>query len=1050
LGHLIQKNKNMKLQFNGFLMLLLALITQITFAQDRTVSGTVTDNTGMSLPGVSILIKGTKTGTQTNLDGKYSIKVAPTQSLIFSFIGFDTQEIKASATTINVKLKDASQALEEVVVIGYGVQKKKDVTSSISKIKGDAIQGLVTPSFENQLAGRAAGVQVTAATGIIGESPKIKIRGTASISSGTDPLYVVDGMPMYSGDVGGYATTNALGDINPADIESFEILKDGAATAIYGSRAANGVILITTKKGKKGAMKISYNVVTGFASPTETFDLLNTADFLTISNEKRANRGLTAWAAGSDYDTDWQDLVLNKSAFQMDHNLSLSGGTDKTKYYMSLGYTTQEGVAKANEMSRYTYRGSLEHEVNKWLTLGGNIAVTRTEYDGLNTGRNSLSGNMFNAIRQLPNTSPYDANNPTGYNIDLTTGLMGKGTNLDNIGDNISNIVYVLDHNKYQSKINRTILNTFASAKITKDLTYRFQASVDNPITSGFLYWNPIHGDGRGSLGRLQNNNADLLRWNLQNILSYNKTFAENHNVSATAATEYQKQRNESFFAYGTNLLDTFYNQNLVTGAYGVQESGGSVTETGIISYIGRLSYNYKSKYFAQASIRRDGLSKLSPDNRWNNFTGYSGGWNIAKENFMESISSTVNDLKIRASYSEVGNTEIGSYPYLGLTSASKYGDNNGIAFTQFGNDQLKWETSKKIDFGVDLAMFNDRLRFGFDYFKNDIDGLVLSEPTAPSLGVPSNTISKNIGSLYNKGYEFSVDYNVLNKKDLKIDVGANITLQTNKVTGLPNNNADINGGSSTDVNIAPNIIIRKGESINSLYGFEYWGVNPANGNPVYYKANGSLVQANTIAAPGVTANSYSVFDPNNPSDVATPATLSTTADKKILGNTLPTYFGGFNAKVTYKDFDLTFLARFSGGNKLFNSTRRDLMNQNLNNNSTEILGRWQSAANPGDGWTPRLYSNQNTFLNQSSNATTRFVEDGDFISLDNVSLGYNLPKSLTSKINVSTVRFFVQGQNLVIITKYKGLNPEMETFGVDLNGTPRAKVISMGINVNL
>ncbi|WP_040473604.1 SusC/RagA family TonB-linked outer membrane protein [Flavobacterium frigoris] len=1033
----------MKPKFNQILMLVLALITQITFAQDRSVSGTVSDNSGKPLPGVSVVVKGTQNSTQTDFDGKYSIKVSPTAVLSFSYIGTEKQEIKANSTTINVKLKDASQNLQEVVVIGYGVQKKKDLTSAQSSVKGKDIEGLVTPSFESQLAGRASGVQVTSSTGILGEAPKVRIRGTASISSGTNPLYVVDGMPMYSGDIGGYANTNALGDINPNDIESFEILKDGAATAIYGSRAANGVILITTKKGKKGAMKVAYNVVTGFASATKTHDLLKTEDFLVIANEKRTNRAQTPWAAGNEFDIDWQKAVLNQSAFQMDHNLSFSGGSDKTRYFMSMGYTTQEGVAKANEMQRITLRTSLEHDINNWLTVGGSVAITRTQYDGLNTGRNSLSGNIFNAIRQLPNNPIYDATNPTGYNINLATGNVGQGTNLQPVGDNISNIVYVLDNNKYKSKINRMLVNTFATAKITKDLSYKFQASADNPITSGFLYWNPIHGDGRGSLGRLQNDNTELLRWNIQNILSYNKTFLEKHNVSATAVAEFQKEKNERFFGNGTNLLDTFYNQNLVTGAYGIQESGGSVTEVGIVSYIGRLAYNYDERYFLGASIRRDGLSKLDPSQRWNNFTGYSAAWNIANEGFMKGISNTVNDFKVRASYSEVGNTEIGSYPYLGLTSASKYGDNNGIAFTQFGNNILQWETSKKTDFGVDLALFNNKLKIGFDYFKNDIDGLVLSEPTAPSLGIPSNRITKNVGSLYNKGYEFSADYTIVNTGDLRINVGANLTLQTNEVTSLPNGGADLIGGSSTDVNISPNIIIREGESVNSLYGFEYWGVNPANGNPVYYKADGTLVQGLPVTG------TYKVFDPNNGADVSVAGTLAAT-DKKVLGGTLPTYFGGFNSKITYKNIDFGFLVRFSGGNKLFNSTRRDLVTQNLNNNGTEILGRWQSVENPGDGWTPRLYAGTNTFLNQSSNATTRFVENGDFISLDNVTLGYSLPKSLLAKANLSNVRFFVQGQNLVIITKYKGLNPEMETFGVDLNGTPRAKVISMGINVNL
>lgn len=1038
----------MRSKFKWIFTLLLAFVMQFSFAQEKTITGKVTDASG-PLPGVNVVVKGTTKGTTTNFDGTYSIKAKEGESLVFSFMGMnDVVKTVGSENTINTVLSDESKQLTEVVVIGYGTQKKKDVTTSISKVKGSDIQGLVTPSFESQLAGRSSGVQVSTSTGIVGQAPRVRIRGVSSINGNQDPLYVVDGVPIISGDMGGQANANGLGDINPADIETFDILKDGAAAAIYGSRAAGGVIVITTKRGKKGTMKVSYNNVVGFASPMDKFDLLKTADFITISNEKRTNRGQAPWAVGTEYDTDWQDVVLNKAALQMDHNLSLSGGSDKTKYYLSLGYTSQDGIAKSNSMNRYNMRTNLDHDATKWLTIGGSIGVTKTDYSGLNTGRNSLSGNMFNAIRQLPNTPVYDAANPTGYNINLTTGNMGQWTNLAPVGDNISNIGYVLDNNKLQSKILRTLITTYASANITKDFNYKFQASVDNGATKGLLYWSPVHGDGRGSLGRLQNDQTDILRWNLQNILSYNKTFLDSHNVSATAVAEYQKERYETFFGLGTNLLNEFYNQGLITDSYATKDSGGFIREEGIISYIGRLSYNYKQKYYLQASYRRDGLSKFAPDQRWANFPGVSVGWTVSNENFMARLKETISDLKFRASYAEMGNVEIpgGSYPYLYQYTPSLYANSNGIANTVAGNPILTWETSTKKDLGLDLGIFNDKVKATFDYFINEQGGLVMNKQTDPTSGVPGlngGVVATNVGLMENKGFEASIEYNIINKSDLKWTVNANFTSVKNKVLALPNNNADIVGGTTTDINIQPNIILRAGESLNSLYGFEYWGVNPANGNPVYYKADGSLVQGN------IPNSSYYKFDPNNPSDISTASSL-TTADKKILGSTVPTYYGGFSSSVTYKNLDFGFLFRFSGGNKIFNSTRRELMNQNFNNNSTEILGRWQSPSEPGDGWTPRLWAGGNTFVNQSSNASSRFVEKGDFISLENVSLGYKLPKSILEKINVNSIRLFVQAQNMLLITKYKGLNPEMETLGVDLNGTPRAKVFSMGLNLNL
>lgn len=1029
----------MKTKFNGILTLLLALMVQMTFAQERTITGKVSDETG-PLPGVSVLIDGTSKGTETNFDGNYSIQANRGDVLRFSFVGMTTvTRTVGNDNIINIALASESNTLDEVIVTGYGTQKRSEVTGAISSVDGQDIQGLVTPSFATQLAGRSAGVQVTQNTGIVGESPRVRIRGVASIGSGTAPLYVVDGMPIYSGDIGGYASASGLGDINPNDIESFEILKDGAASAIYGSRAANGVILITTKKGKKGTMKLSFNAVTGFASAINTFDLLETEDFLVISNEKRTNRAQAPWAIGNEFNTDWQDEVLNDNALQVDYNFSMNGGTDKTKYFMSFGYTDQDGVAISNSMKRYSMRANLEHDIYNWLTVGGNLAVTRTEYEGLNTGGNSLSGNIFNATRQLPNTPVLNPEHPTGYNLTADNNFVGQWDNTDPVGDNISNIAYVLSKNKYESKINRTLAGAFASITFTEGLKYRLQASADNPITTGFLYWNPIHGDGRGSNGRLQNNSTDLLRWNIQNILTYDKTFADAHNLSLTGVAEYQKEENQSFYGYGTNLLDEFYNQNLVTGSYGTQESGGGMSENGIMSYVGRASYNYKQKYFLQGSIRRDGISKLDEDYRWNNFTGYSAGWNLANEGFFKGWNTGITELKLRASYSEVGNTDIGDYPYLGLTSPSQYGTLNGIAYTQFGNDQLLWETSKKTDYGLDLAMFNNRFRFTFDYFNNDIDGLILNAPVPHSLGVPNNIIKKNIGSMRNQGYEFSADWQVIAGNSFSWNLSGNVTFDENEVVSTTNGQ-DILGGTFTDANYAQNLIIREGEPINSLYGFRYWGSNPANGNPVYYKADGTLVQGNLPTA------TYFVFDPSNPADITQAATLSTATDKVVLGTTLPTYYGGINNKLDYKNWDLSFLFRFSGGNKIFNSTGRDLMTQNLNNNSTAILGRWQSVDEPGDGVTPRLWASTNTFTNLTGNATTRFVEDGDFISLDNVTLGYKMP---SERLGLELVRFFVQGQNLWTITDYTGINPEMEAGGVDLNGTPRTQIVSFGVNVN-
>ncbi|WP_163401063.1 SusC/RagA family TonB-linked outer membrane protein [Flavobacterium fluviatile] len=1037
----------MKLRLKWIFTLFIALILQLSFAQERTVSGKVSDKTGV-IPGVNVAIKGTKTSTYTDFDGSYSLKAKTGDVLVFSYVGMTNQQVTVgTSNTVNVTLETEAQEMNEVVVVGYGIQKRSEVTGSISKIEGKDIANLITPSFDALLAGRATGVQVLTNTGLIGAAPKIRIRGIGSISGSTEPLIVVDGIPIYSGDIGGVSATNGLADINPEDIESFDVLKDGAATAIYGSRAANGVILITTKSGKKGALKVSYSAVFGIASAAKKYDLLETPDFITISNEKRANASLSPWAAGTTYNTDWQSAVL-RNAPQITHNLNFSGGSDKTKYYLSLGINDLEGINLANSMKKYSIRANIDQDINSWLSIGTNLNVNRTEYNGLNSNASGLSGNIFNTIRQLPNTPIYDDLDPTGYNLSSNNATVGQWENLAPAGDNITNIIYVLNKNKYESTTTRIIASAFANAKITSDLSYKLQVSADNAATDGFQYWNPVHGDGRTSNGILYQENRNLLRWNWQNILNYKHTFAEDHNFGITAVSEYQKSKDKILWGQGSDIISDFFDNNLVTNSYNTKDSGGGITEKGIMSYLGRLTYNYKEKYFIQGSIRRDGISQFESDVRYENFPGISAGWTLSKESFMEGINSVVSDLKLRGSYSEVGNVDVlnsASYPSKDLTIGSPYGSSNGIGYYQFGNSILQWETSAKVDFGVDLGLFNNRLNLTFDYYKNDIDNLVLAAPTSPSLGIPNNTINQNVGKMYNEGYEFSGSFKAINTANLSWDVSANLTLTKNEVTALYQGQSII-GGSSTDTNIAPNIIIAEGESINSLYGFRYWGVNKANGNPVYYKANGSLVQGN------LNNTLYYEYDPADPAKAMTESNRSSLAstDKIVLGNTLPTYYGSFISNLKYKNIDFGFMFRFSGGNKIFNSTRRELMNQNLNNNGTEILGRWQSAENPGDGWTPKLYAGSNTFTNLSGSASTRFVEKGDFISLDNISVGYTLPKMLLDKIGVDNFRFFVQGQNLWLISDYKGINPEMETSGVDINGTPRAKVVSVGLNVSL
>lgn len=943
-------------------------------------------------------------------------------------------------TVMAQQTKEKSEKeIEEVVVVGYGTQKKSDVTSSVSTVKGDAIVNLNTPTFEAQLAGRSSGVQVVNNSGEIGRAPTVRIRGVNSISSGTAPLYVVDGVPIFSGDTGGGNTAaNALADINPADIETMTVLKDGAATAIYGSRAANGVVLITTKKGKSGRFSVTYNNQFSIANVVKKFDLLQTPDFIKISNEKAAAVN-AVWARGTDFNTDWQDAVL-RTGTQTDHFLSMTGGLGNGNYYASFGYTNQEGVIKPNGMERLSVRMNADQKVTSWLKLTSSLAYSETQYKGLNNGYSSISGAMFSAVRQLPNTPIYDSTTPTGYNIFTsgTASMVGQWDNYIPITSSLTNIAYIVNNNKYESDLTRFIGSLAADVKLTDWASYKLQISKDRSVTTGFLYWNKVHGDGFSREGYIDNNYLNLDRWNIQNILDLKKSFNQ-HNVNLVLVNEYQKQKSNYFFGQGQGLSSDFFGEaGIISGSYTTQFSGGAVSENGLISYAARLSYNYGNKYFVQGTIRRDGLSSLPTANKWGNFPGLSLGWTVSNESFLKG-NKTLSDLKLRASYGKVGNTDIGNYPYLGLYNNYKYADYTGIGYSQAGNDKLQWETSTKKNIGADFGFLNNRITFSADYFVNQNDGLILAVPLPPSLGVPNNSINKNIGKMENKGFEFSLGADLVKGDDFTWSINGNLTLIDNKVLSLVDG-SDIIGSQNGQTAY----LTRVGESLRSLYGFQYWGVNMANGNPVYYKADGSLVQGN------LNDNKYYVFDPSNPTVLGAQSSLGSSPgndDRRILGNILPTYFGALNTNIKYKNFDFGVMARFSGGNKVFNVTRRELLNQDFYNNGTEILGRWQSASEPGDGWTPRLYGSKSSFVNLEGVVNSRFVEKGDFIKIDNITLGYSFDKSVIEKISLSKFRIYAVLQNAIMFTKYKGIDPEMENLGMDYNSVPRQMTFSMGIN---
>jgi TonB-linked SusC/RagA family outer membrane protein len=1023
------------------------LVVAHAWAQTRVVTGKVTAvEDGSTLPGVNVVLKGTTNGTVSDAEGHFSLTV-PTAGgiLIFSFVGERTQEVTiGDRAVVDVQLEADVTQLSEAVVVGYGSIERRDLTGSVASVKGSDIANLATPSFDQQLAGRAAGVNVSIPSGIIGQAPVIRIRGTNSLTSGADPLIVIDNMPMTSGGSSGAVANNVLADINPADIESYEILKDGSATAIYGSRAANGVILITTKKGKKGKTTVNYDTYVGFSNTFRKYDVLNASDFVTIQNEKFTNAGTTPQAVamtqnGQPVNTNWQKQIFRTGAVQ-NHVVSLDGATDKTQYHFSLGWLDQKGAAIANEQKRYTLRANFEHKATNWLSLGTDMGITRTTTIGLNTGANALSGNVFNALSQFPNVPVY--NTDGSYNIQGAN--TGQGANLANNDFNLPNIAFVLKNNKNQATVYRAVGNAHAEATILKDFKLRTQIGIDGLLNDDFVYLDARQGDGYPAGIVFQQLNTQM-RWNWQNTLAYSRIIGEDHKINVVVGEEFQKFTTTSYSAEGQGLSNPFLGQNnIISGSLGTQTIGGDYQVTGFSSYFGRANYAFKDKYLVQASFRQDKISNFAKNNQTGSFPGASLGWRLSNEEFFKSASglSFISDLKLRASYAQVGNSNLSSsFLAFPLYSPVQYGLQNGLGYSAPGNPNLKWETSKKYDYGLDFGLWENRIRFTADYYMNKIDGLILNSPVPPSLGIPGNAVPKNVGSMQNSGLEFTVSAQVLHMGDFAWNTDINYSTNHNKITQL-----DKSGDILTTYQVT-----RVGESIGSFYGYQYDGVNKANGNPIYSKADGSFVQGN------IADNSYYVYDPANPGTLGAASSLDPTKDKKILGKSTPTYFGGWNNTFIYKSFDLNIFTRFSGGNKVFNLTRQNLLTMQFANNSTEILNRWQSPDKPGNGQVPMLQYSNGDFINLTNNTTTRFLESGNFIKIQNISLGYTLPRATLDRIKLNKLRIFAQVQNAFLITKYKGIDPEAnvnpgsnQTSGIDSNTNPQLRTFTLGLNVGL
>lgn len=1025
------------------------------YAQERRVSGRVTSaDSGAPLQGATVSIFGTGVSTQTDGNGAYSINVpSSARTMVFSYLGFVAQTVEiGSSNTINVVLETDATDIGEVVVTGYGVQRRSEITGSSARVTGAVIADRPIQSFSQGLSGQAAGVNITVPNGLLNNPPVIRVRGLSSLSLSSFPLVVVDGIPIGTGDVSGTAATNnPLSDINPNDIETIDILKDAASAAIYGSRAAAGVLLITTKRGKAGDARVSYDAWVGVNEAVRLPEVLNAQQYMDVKNAAAANaRALNPNAIVADpfqpsydangnlVDMDWQSLVY-RQALSHNHNLTVSGGSEKTVYYFSAGLTNQDGFLEANSFARKSGRFNIDHKVNDWLKLLGNINYTNNVNRAPNSG--SYSGGAFAtsglgriAVAQIPNIPAYNADG--SYHV--LNSAIGRGAN--GVPSQFPNPMVLINEDKNISETNRLFANLGAQLSLMKGLTFRTSYTWDMRLTEDQVFWNPINGDGWSYNGRASNRNVRAENWNWINTLQYNTTLNGKHNVNVALSTDAQTTRSEAWGAAKEDLIDPFFNQ--FQGTYNINVASGSgISEVAYLAYIAMASYNYDNRYFLSANFRRDGNSGLAQGNQWGNFGGASVGWTISEEGFFKesSIAQTVSTMRLKGSWGRVGNGAVGAYNEYSTYGSGIYGNAPLWAFNNSGNKELKWETSQQTNIGVDLGLLNDRISLEANWYRKNIDNMILAVPQAPSKGIPGNSILANVGSMYNQGWDFSVNAAIINNDNFKWSSNLNLGLVKNEVVKLVEDQPLIAYTSGLEMTS----ITTEGYPAASLYVVKTAGVNPENGRRIFINADGEQVQYLHLGG----ANAWTYLDGRQAS--------SPSAAQAILGGTMPTWYGGFNNTFQYGNFDAGLNFTFSGGNYIYNGSRAGMLDQRIWNNTVEVLNAWK---NPGDQTNiPRTVYGDNV-SNGSSFAIDANVEKGDFLRLQAATLGYKLTPQLfgSSSTSWNSIRVYVSSNNLFLWTKYTGVDPEISTngnsnlaSGVERNSIPQGRSITFGVNVN-
>jgi TonB-dependent starch-binding outer membrane protein SusC len=1003
-------------RFLGLCLLLLGVMHSI-MAQ-RVITGKVSSATdGSSLPGVNVVVKGTNNGTSTDASGQYSLSVpSGTVTLTFSFIGLESQDINVGQgrSVVNVEMAESATELTQVVVTGYNQTQRKDIIGSITTIKSDKFKDIPVVGVDQALQGQAAGVQISQSSGTPGGGISVRIRGNTSISASNRPLFIVDGVPIYDGPVSGRSfggqQDNAISIINPNDIESIEVLKDASAKAIYGSRGANGVVLITTKRGRNNKTLITAEVQRGVTDLVRRPQLLNATQLLELQREAVTNAGQDPDKQGlirgvtDGVNTDWVDAVLRQGVLQQ-YQISAAGGNDRTRFYLSGNVRDEEGVQLNNRFTRYSGALNVDHKASNKLNVGANINMALSQNNRVK-GDNFLDGVYSGAIKSLPYYSPY---NEQGELYGPNSAGYAGFPNFNPVGQALLPrfVTYGL----------KIIAGVNADYEIMKNLRFRTKFSMDYNNSeedqyepSGTAIGGFLSGvGGRGYGVYITNTDYTIIN---SNVLTYYLSLNDTHHFNALLGNEIIRSVGRSSSVQGRLFpSDDFTYIN----SAGIVDAGGSgFGQNGLVSFFGEVKYDFKDKYLLGVTARYDGSSRFGQNRRFGLFPSVSAGWRVSQESFMESL-PFISELKLRGSYGFTGNERIGGFQFLGTWASVTYNGNTGVGPANLSNPNLQWERTRESNIGFDASFWDGRLTVTADAYSNLTDNLLFAQPIPLTTGFGS--IQGNIGKISNKGLELTLS-TVNVDRAVRWSTDLNLTRNINNVESLANQDTLFRGYSGNGVG-GTNAIL-EGSPLGTFWGLKFLGVDPATGDAIYEDINGD-----------------GRISPD---------------DGQVIGTAQPMFFGGFTNRVSWKGFDLSVFFQFMYGNKTLNFTNTTLVNTGAdieNNQSVTALRRWQQEGDVTDVPRYELGNTYNNFL------SSRFLEDGSYLRLKNLSIGYNLPARWASRVKMSGVRVFASGTNLWTLTSYSGADPEVSTLdgsttaqGIDFFTLPQVKTLLLGLTV--